>query len=122
MNEIGRGPQARHRALILAELPPGAALSRKELSARTGLSPATVLRITRRLLKGQVLREADSQPQAGAGRPSPGLEINGRLAVVFSPYDLSCALENHESLECKGYIKADAARLGVNVILFALQQ
>lgn len=51
-----------------------------------------------------------------------GLEINGRLAVVFSPYDLSCALENNESLECKGYTKTDAARLGVNVILYALQQ
>jgi hypothetical protein len=51
-----------------------------------------------------------------------GLEINGRMAVVFSPYDLSCALENHESLECKGYVKTDAAKLGVNVILYALQQ
>jgi hypothetical protein len=51
-----------------------------------------------------------------------GLEIDGRLAVVFSPLDLSCALENQSSLECKGYIKADAARLGVNIILFALGQ
>lgn len=51
-----------------------------------------------------------------------GVELNGRLAVVFSPYDISCALENHASLECKGYTKADAARLGTNIILFALQQ
>jgi hypothetical protein len=51
-----------------------------------------------------------------------GLEIDGRLAVIFSPYDISCALENHESLECKGYIKTDAARIGINVILYALQQ
>jgi len=51
-----------------------------------------------------------------------GLEIDGRLAVIFSPLDISCAMENTESLECKGYIKADAARLGVNVILYALQQ
>jgi predicted NBD/HSP70 family sugar kinase len=83
MNEIGSGPQARHRALILSELPPGASRSRKELSARTGLSPATVLRITRQLLKGRVLREAELQPQAGAGRPSPGLEINGRAGAVL---------------------------------------
>lgn len=51
-----------------------------------------------------------------------GLEIDGRLAVLFSPYDLSCALENQASLECKGYLREDAARLGANMILYALQQ
>ncbi len=51
-----------------------------------------------------------------------GLEIEGRLAVVFSPYDLSCALENHNAPECKGYTKEDALRIGLNVLLFALQQ
>jgi hypothetical protein len=51
-----------------------------------------------------------------------GLELDGRLAVVFSPYDLSCALENHASLECKGYVREDAARIAVNVLLYALQQ
>jgi hypothetical protein len=51
-----------------------------------------------------------------------GVEIDGRLAVVFSPYDLSCALENQASLDCKGYVREDAARIGTNVILYALQQ
>lgn len=51
-----------------------------------------------------------------------GLEIDGRLAVILSPYDLSCALEKGASLDCKGYIPADAARIGVNVLLFALAQ
>jgi len=51
-----------------------------------------------------------------------GLEIDGRLAVIFSPYDLSCALENTASLQCKSYARGDAAKIGVNVILFALQQ
>ncbi|HTN77738.1 MAG TPA: DUF4159 domain-containing protein, partial [Pirellulaceae bacterium] len=50
------------------------------------------------------------------------LEIDGRIAVVFSPLDLSCALENQSSLECKGYIKTDAAKIGVNILLQALQQ
>ena len=50
------------------------------------------------------------------------LELNGRLAVIFSPYDISCAMENSSSLECKGYLKPDAAKLGVNVILYTLQQ
>jgi hypothetical protein len=51
-----------------------------------------------------------------------GLEIDGRIAVVLSPYDISCALERGVSLECKGYIPADAARLAANVILFGLGQ
>lgn len=49
------------------------------------------------------------------------LKIEGRIAVVLSPYDISCALENHASLDCKGYIPADAAKLAVNVLLYALQ-
>jgi hypothetical protein len=51
-----------------------------------------------------------------------GLEIDGRIAVILSPYDISCALEKGASLECKGYTPADAARLGANVLLYALQQ
>jgi hypothetical protein len=51
-----------------------------------------------------------------------GLEIDGRIAVILSPYDLSCALEKGASLDCKGYIPADAARIGVNVLLYALAQ
>ncbi len=51
-----------------------------------------------------------------------GLEIDGRIAVILSPYDISCALEKGTSLECKGYIPQDAARIGANVILYALQQ
>jgi hypothetical protein len=50
------------------------------------------------------------------------IRIDGRIAVVLSPYDISCALENHASLDCKGYITADAAKVAVNVLLFALQQ
>jgi len=40
--------------------------------------------------------------------------------VIFSPYDISCALEQHESLECRGYTRKDAARLGLNVLYYSL--
>lgn len=49
-----------------------------------------------------------------------GLKLGRRYAVVFSPLDLSCALENHESLECRGYVREDAARLAINVVLYSL--
>jgi hypothetical protein len=51
-----------------------------------------------------------------------GLRIGDRLAVIFSPYDLSCALESREAIDCEGYVRTDAAQIGMNVILYALHQ
>ena len=56
---------------------------------------------------------------------SPELEairLSDRYGVVFSRYDLSCALEKHDSLECQGYIPEDAAKIGLNVVLYSLQR
>jgi hypothetical protein len=50
-----------------------------------------------------------------------GVKLDDRYGVIFSRYDLSCALEKHDSPECQGYIREDAARIGLNVILYALQ-
>lgn len=47
---------------------------------------------------------------------------DGRWGVVFSKYDLSCALEGHESIRCRGYTRDDAAKIGINVILYALHE
>ena len=76
-------------------------------------------------LRDPLGRAPDDPLRARLVKTAPRLEVlklDGRIAVVFSPYDISCALENHASLECKSYIKEDAARIGVNVILYALQQ
>ncbi len=51
-----------------------------------------------------------------------GIKFGDHWGVVFSPYDLSCALEKHDSLECRGYVREDAARIGLNVVLYSLQQ
>ena len=50
-----------------------------------------------------------------------GLWVEDRLAVVISPYDISCALENGSSIECEGYSAEDARRIGINILLYALQ-
>jgi len=42
--------------------------------------------------------------------------------VIFSPYDISCALEQHESFGCRGYTRQDAARIGLNVLVYSLNQ
>lgn len=49
-----------------------------------------------------------------------GAEVDGRLAVVFSPHDLSCALENTKHSQCTGYVREDAIKIGTNVLLYSL--
>lgn len=51
-----------------------------------------------------------------------GIKLGDRWGVIFSQYDVSCALEKRDSLECQGYLREDAARIGLNVILYSLQQ
>ncbi|MEM8865700.1 MAG: DUF4159 domain-containing protein [Planctomycetota bacterium] len=51
-----------------------------------------------------------------------GVKIDGRWRVIFSPFDLSCALERHEAVECRGYSREDAARIGLNVLLYSINQ
>jgi hypothetical protein len=81
--------------------------------------------LARVTLNDPKVRQPDDPLDARRSRVSPlleGIQVNGRLAVIFSPYDISCALESSASLECKGYVKTDAAKIGTNIILFALQQ
>lgn len=76
-------------------------------------------------LRDPVSRRKDDRLEIRAEIVPPNLEaleMNGRIVVVFSPYDLSCALENQVSLECKGYPRDDAAKIGMNILLFAMQQ
>ena len=75
-------------------------------------------------------RQATTKPAVGPStattrRVPPDLEgvkFGDRWGVVFSQYDLSCALEKRDSLECRGYTRDDAARIGLNVVLYSLQQ
>jgi Domain of unknown function (DUF4159) len=58
-----------------------------------------------------------------AGEPLlEGIELNGRYCVIYSKYDLSCALERQASVACAGYEHLDAVRIAVNVIRYALLQ
>jgi predicted NBD/HSP70 family sugar kinase len=73
---------ARNRIEVLSELRPWRASSRRELAWRTGLSSATVSRITRDLVRRKVLTEAD-KPRPSQGRPERSLEINGSFGSVL---------------------------------------
>ena len=57
-----------------------------------------------------------------AGPPElEGHEIKGRLAVVFSHNDLSCAMESSTVSQCDGYKREDAEKIGINVLLYRLR-
>lgn len=51
-----------------------------------------------------------------------GIEIDGRYPVIYSKYDISCALERQSTVACAGYISKDAVRIAVNVVLYAMLQ
>ena len=66
------------------------------------------------------------EPLKSAVRPVPpelkGVRFGDRYGVIFSEFDLSCALEKHDSMECRGYTREDAARIGLNVLRYGIQQ
>lgn len=51
-----------------------------------------------------------------------GVKINGRWAVIFSPFDIGCALEKTKSPSCLGHDYESAVRLGSAVVLYALKR
>lgn len=88
-------------------------------SEKIGHNISSVTR--RRLIPGSAT--ASMQVREENGPPLlEGLEIDGRLAIIYSRYDISCALEQQASLACDGYIEADAVRIAVNVVLYAMLQ
>jgi hypothetical protein len=53
----------------------------------------------------------------------PALEMltwKDQVVAVFSPLDLSCALESRQAAQCRGYIRADAAKIAINMMMFFL--
>jgi len=72
----------RNRGELLSQLRPWRPSSRRELARQTGLSAATVSRITRDLVRSKVLTEV-AKPQASQGRPERSLEINAGYGSVL---------------------------------------
>ncbi|WP_437185456.1 DUF4159 domain-containing protein [Planctomicrobium sp. SH668] len=61
--------------------------------------------------------------EASIGEPIlEGIKINGKYVVVYSKYDLSCALERQATAACAGYTTEDAIKIGVNIVLYGMLQ
>ncbi|HEY5312821.1 MAG TPA: DUF4159 domain-containing protein, partial [Pirellulales bacterium] len=50
-----------------------------------------------------------------------GVKLDGRWVVLYSKYDIGCALERHQSSDCLGYDNASALRLGSAAVLYLLR-
>jgi hypothetical protein len=80
-----------------------------------------VSKVSRRRLKSLL---SGVPGPAATYNSSPELEavrLQDRYAVIFSPLDISCALES-EPVGCTGYVRRDATRIAINLLLYALNQ
>lgn len=74
-------------------------------------------------------RAADERATAGAGLKIvvdepvlEGIEVDGRYSVIYSKYDMSCALSGQDFSGCEGYPNEDAVKLGTNIVLYSVLQ
>jgi hypothetical protein len=51
-----------------------------------------------------------------------GVKLDGRWVIIYSKYDIGCALEGHKSSDCLGHDKDSALRIGAAVVLYALKR
>jgi hypothetical protein len=83
-------------------------------------------------LNGEALRElrcrregADGRPESGFKNVAPlleGIKLNNRWVVIYSKYDLGCALEKHKSTDCLGYDYDSALKLGKAAVFYSLKR
>jgi hypothetical protein len=68
------------------------------------------------------LADVQYSKAAGSRKDYPQLEgakLNGHWAIIYSKYDLGCALERHQGLDCKGYSYESALRIAANIVIYA---
>jgi hypothetical protein len=82
-------------------------------------------------LNGAELRTVRRREKADAGGEGgfkelppylEGIQIDGRWVVIYSKYDVGCALENHKSTDCLGHDRESALRIGSAAVLYALKR
>ncbi len=50
-----------------------------------------------------------------------GIKYNGRWVVLYSKYDIGCALERHQSVDCLGYHPDSAVKIAGAALLYTLR-
>jgi hypothetical protein len=83
-------------------------------------------------VNGEVIESVKYRREEKDGRPSKefqsgpprleGVKINGRWVVIYSRYDIGCALEKHQSTDCLSHDYDSAVKLAKAVVLYALRR
>jgi hypothetical protein len=71
---------------------------------------------------GADLSDVQYTKGAGGGRDFPqleGVKINDHWSLIYSKYDIGCALERHTGIECKGYTYESAIRIAGNIVIYS---
>jgi hypothetical protein len=51
-----------------------------------------------------------------------GIKVDGRWVVIYSKYDIGCAIEGHKAADCLGHDKDSAIRIASAVVLYSLKR
>jgi hypothetical protein len=103
---------------FVAELLPGKKLERVPLDDdlfSAGLSGRALTNANIRL------RTRVNGPLQSADPWLEGVKVNGRWAVLYSKYDIGCALERHQSSDCLGYDPDSALKIAAAAVLYNLR-
>ena len=84
-------------------------------------------------LNGEAITTVQCRREGADGKPAStdfrtvapaleGIKHNGRWVVIYSKYDIGCALEKHQSTDCLGHDHASAVRLGKAAVLYAMRR
>jgi hypothetical protein len=83
-------------------------------------------------LNGTAIQTVRCRREGPGGRVDPeyrtfepaleGIKYNGRWVVIYSRYDIGCALENRQASNCLGHDHASALLLGKAALLYALKR
>jgi hypothetical protein len=68
---------------------------------------------------------ADGSPDRAYRAVDPyleGIKIDGRWVVIYSKYDIGCALENNKASDCLGHDHDSAVRLGKAAVYYVLKR
>ncbi len=71
---------------------------------------------------GYDLSDVQFTKAAGGGRGFPHLEgvfLDGHWALIYSKYDIGCALERSVAMDCKGYSHESAIKIASNIVVYA---
>lgn len=71
------------------------------------------------------LEKEDGSPETNFKDVKPmleGIQIDGRWVVIYSKYDIGCALEKNKSSACKGYEPESAMKLATAALLYSLKR